>query len=186
MPFLLVPDVRCIRDRTAWGTRWLGQHASMKPLHAVHACCARRSAGHRHLPAGFIRRRSNAQPRWPAMDRPAQGRTGRYRRTSVAGRWRAHCAPGRASCWHGSASRCAARLGRAARDRRTLRRLDPAGRRRANVCDPQASGCGVHTRGLRRRRDHAAAAGRSAAPRRSKAPQRPGGRRHPRPARRRW
>ncbi len=44
MPFLLVPDVRCIRGRTTWGTRWLGPDISTKPLHAVLACCARRSA----------------------------------------------------------------------------------------------------------------------------------------------
>src|SRR5258708_39964009 len=44
MPFLLVPDVRRRCDRATWGTRWLGPDASMKPLHAAHACCARRLA----------------------------------------------------------------------------------------------------------------------------------------------
>src|SRR5262245_33217481 len=85
------------------------------------------------------------------IDRLTGGLSDTGKRLS-AERWRAHRASRRPPCRRRGASRIAASFGRTAGDRRTLRRPDPADRRRTGLRHPQASGRDLYSRRLRPRR----------------------------------
>ena len=139
-----------------------GHTTSFRGLRPRRAHAAHRARpGDRRLPRRPLHRRGDAQPRRPALDRPAVGRAGGYRP--------AGCPPPTASASSASsptmsAPRCMpapARLGRTAGNRRAVRGPVAAGGGGAGLRDPQARRRRLHPRRLCRRRHHAGRPGRS-------------------------